>query len=138
VRLYTSNTALGVQLAQGEIALAFDLHITVPLREKGRGAPIDYYMLDDVVFADPSLLAIAVATPRPLAAALLVTWLLSQEGQRKALEVTGGARMSTRTDVPYPHTEVLRNRKIIIYGPDLVGGSQFDRWQRLFNDIYVR
>jgi ABC-type Fe3+ transport system substrate-binding protein len=136
-RLYTSNTALGVQLSQGEIGMAYDLHITVPIREKGRGAPVDFYALDELMFADPSLLAITANTHRPLGAALLLTWLLSAEGQWKALELTDGSRKSTRTDVPYPFEHLFGNRKVIIYGPDLVG-PRLARFQQTFNEIFVR
>jgi len=136
VRLYTSNTGLGVQLSIGEISLAFDLHITVPVREKGRGAPVEFYANDDVLFLDPSMVAITAATRRPLGAALLVTWLLSQEGQKSTAEITGGARMSTRSEVPYEYSKLLAGRKTVIYGPDLVG-RDFVKFQTLFREIFI-
>jgi iron(III) transport system substrate-binding protein len=137
VRLFTSNTGMGNQIVQGEVHLGFDVNVTVPIREKGRGAPIDFYALDRLIFTDPSPLAINGATRRPLAAALLVNWLLSQEGQQKAAEITGGARMSTRTDVPYRYASLLQGRRVVLYGPDLIG-TQLDRYQALFNQLFVR
>jgi iron(III) transport system substrate-binding protein len=137
VRLFTSNTGMGNQIVQGEVHLGFDVNVTVPIREKGRGAPIDFYTLDGFVFTDPSPLAINGGTKRPLAAALLVNWLLSMEGQQRAAQVTGGARMSTRTDVPYQHAALLRGKRAILYGPDLIG-AQLNRFQDLFNQAFVR
>ncbi len=132
-RVYDSSNALGNALASGQIALAFDLHVTVAGPLKGQGAPVDYVVAEPVLIL-PVYQIIMKDAPHPFAAALAYDWMLSKQGQAvyKPLDQIG-----PRKDTEYPYADVMRGAKTVV---SLSVGLLADpsRYNKIFEDLYIR
>jgi iron(III) transport system substrate-binding protein len=67
-------------ISAGERALGIALNSSSVVDFKTRGAPLDWTILDPY-YAKPNMLMLARHAPHPHAAALLIDWTLSEEGQ---------------------------------------------------------
>jgi ABC-type Fe3+ transport system substrate-binding protein len=83
---------------------------------KAQGAPIDWTILDPY-FAKPNMIMLARHAPHPHAAALLIDWTLSEEGQ--SMLATFGyvvTRKGARQSFP-----ALLEKESILADPDFIG-----------------
>lgn len=67
-------------ISAGERAIGIALNSSSVVDFKTRGAPLDWTILDPY-YAKPNMLMLARHAPHPHAAALLIDWTLSEEGQ---------------------------------------------------------
>ena len=132
-RIYDSSNALGNALASGQIAIAFDLHVTVAGPLKTQGAPVDYVIAEPMLIL-PVYQVVMKDAPHPFAAALAYDWMLSKQGQAlyKPLDQIG-----PRKDTEYPFADVMRGAKTVV---NLSVGLLADpsRYNKIFEDLYIR
>jgi iron(III) transport system substrate-binding protein len=103
-------------ISAGERALGIALNSSSVVDFKTRGAPIDWTILDPY-YAKPNMLMLARHAPHPHAAALLIDWTLSEEGQ--SLLASLGyvvARKGVKQSVP-----ALLEKESFLAGPDFIG-----------------
>lgn len=67
-------------ISAGERAIGIALNSSSVVEMKSQGAPLDWTILDPY-YAKPNMLMLAKHAPHPHAAALLIDWTLSEEGQ---------------------------------------------------------
>lgn len=103
-------------ISAGERAIGIALNSSSVLEFKTRGAPLDWTVLDPY-YAKPNMLMLARHAPHPHAAALLIDWTLSDEGQ--SLLATLGyvvARKGVKQSVP-----ALLEKESFLADPDFIG-----------------
>ena len=98
LKIIKGHTLLTQLVAAGEIRLLVDAyhHHIVSFKEKG--APLNLIVPDPLIVREPSGLWISKKAPHPFAAALLVDFLLSKEGQQLYLD---GNRLVARRDMAW-------------------------------------
>jgi iron(III) transport system substrate-binding protein len=132
-RIYESSNAVGNALASGQIAIAFDLHVTVAGPLKTQGAPVDYVIAEPLLIL-PVYQIVMKDAPHPFAAALAYDWMLSKQGQAlyKPLDQIG-----PRKDTEYPFADVMRGAKTVV---SLSVGllAEPARYNKIFEDLYIR
>lgn len=103
-------------ISAGERAVGIALNSSSVLEFKNRGAPIDWTVLDPY-YAKPNMLMLARHAPHPHAAALLIDWTLSDEGQ-SVLASQGYvvARKGVKQSVP-----ALLEKESFLADPDFIG-----------------
>lgn len=137
LRLYNSNTATAAACSSEEITVAFDVHLGSTDRFIRKGAPVAF-----VVPNPPRLytadVAVAKKAPHPYAAALLLDYLLSKEGQEVMAEYKWNG---ARPDVAYPYADLVkkisRNKDHIVYNQALVG-PHYGEYNKYITDIFLR
>jgi len=103
-------------ISAGERAIGIALNSSSVLEFKNHGAPIDWTILDPY-YAKPNMLMLARNAPHPHAAALLIDWTLSDEGQ--SLLASLGyvvARKGVKQGVPG-----LLEKESFLADPDFIG-----------------
>ena len=98
---------------------------------KTRGAPIDWTILDPY-YAKPNMLMFARHAPHPHAAALLIDWTLSDEGQ--SLLVNLGyvvARKGVKQSYP-----ALLEKESFLADPDFIGPI-LEETGRDFRSVFI-
>jgi len=103
-------------ISAGERAIGIALNSSSVLDFKTRGAPLDWTILDPY-YAKPNMLMFARHAPHPHAAALLIDWTLSDEGQ--SLLASLGyvvARKGVKQSVP-----ALLEKESFLADPDFIG-----------------
>jgi len=103
-------------ISAGERAIGIALNSSSVIDIKTRGAPLDWTIVDPY-YAKPNMLMLARHAPHPHAAALLIDWTLSEEGQ--ALLVTLGyvvARKGVKQTIP-----ALLEKESFLADPDFIG-----------------
>ena len=103
-------------ISAGERAIGIALNSSSVLDFKTRGAPIDWTVLDPY-YAKPNMLMLARHAPHPHAAALLIDWTLSDEGQ--SLLASLGyvvARKGVKQSVP-----ALLEKESFLADPEFIG-----------------
>jgi iron(III) transport system substrate-binding protein len=103
-------------ISAGERALGIALNSSSVIDIKTRGAPLDWTIIDPY-YAKPNMLMLARHAPHPHAAALLIDWTLSEEGQ--SLLATLGyvvARKGVKQSIP-----ALLERQSFLADPDFIG-----------------
>lgn len=129
LRVQQGSTLLVQQMSAGEFKILIDaLHYQIE-NHKQQGAPVDYVIPDPLLIKDPSGLWLAKHAPHPHAAALLVDFLLSVEGQQLFAQAN---RLVARKDVEWrslgklpERTHVLSVEKWAPRNKDLI--AQFDK-----------
>jgi iron(III) transport system substrate-binding protein len=129
LRVQQGSTLLVQQMSAGEFKVLIDaLHYQIE-NHKQQGAPVDYVIPDPLLIKDPSGLWLAKHSPHPHSAALLIDFLLSQEGQQIFAQ---SHRLVARKDVEWrslgklpERTHVLSVEKWAPRNKDLI--SQFDK-----------
>lgn len=82
VRLQRGHTLLTQLMAAGEVKAMIDGYHYQLQNFKEKGAPVDFVIPDPMILKEPSGIWIAKQAPHPHAAALLVDFLFSREGQQ--------------------------------------------------------
>jgi iron(III) transport system substrate-binding protein len=82
IRLQRGHSMLSQLIAAGELKVMVDAYHYQILTLKQKGAPLDFSVPDPMIVKEPSGIWIAKRAPHPHAAALLVDFLFSQEGQQ--------------------------------------------------------
>jgi iron(III) transport system substrate-binding protein len=120
-----------VQLIRaGERSVGIALNSSSVVDFKAQGAPIDWTILDPY-YAKPNMIMLARHAPHPHAAALLIDWTLSEEGQ--AILTSFGyvvARRGVKQSVP-----ALLEKDSILADPDFIG-PVLDETGREFRRIF--
>jgi iron(III) transport system substrate-binding protein len=103
-------------ISAGERALGIALNSSSVVDFKTRGAPLDWTILDPY-YAKPNMLMLARHAPHPHAAALLIDWTLSEEGQ-SLLAGLGYvvARKGVKQSLP-----ALLEKESFLADPDFIG-----------------
>jgi iron(III) transport system substrate-binding protein len=103
-------------ISAGERAIGIALNSSSVIDIKNRGAPLDWTIVDPY-YAKPNMLMLARHAPHPHAAALLIDWMLSEEGQ--SLLATLGyvvARKGVKQSIPG-----LLEKESFLADPDFIG-----------------
>jgi iron(III) transport system substrate-binding protein len=103
-------------ISAGERAIGIALNSSSVIEFKTHGAPIDWSILEPY-YAKPNMLMLARHAPHPHAAAVLIDWTLSEEGQ--SLLASLGyvvARNGVKQSVP-----ALLEKESIFADPDFIG-----------------
>ena len=103
-------------ISAGERAIGIALNSSSVVDIKTRGAPLDWTIVDPY-YAKPNMLMLARHAPHPHAAALLIDWTLSEEGQ--SLLATLGyvvARKGVKQSIP-----ALLEKESFLADPDFIG-----------------
>ena len=111
-----SSSVMRVQLMLGgESAIAIAARGRRVAELKGKGAPIDFRILDPYP-AEPDLLALMRRAANPHAAILFYDWMLSAEGQSKMSDLTG--RIAVRKGIKHqPWLQELLQKEFIFITP---------------------
>ena len=80
VMMGRGRTTQAQLISAGERAIGIALNSSSVVELKSQGAPLDWTILDPY-YAKPNMLMLAKHAPHPHAAALLIDWTLSEEGQ---------------------------------------------------------
>ncbi len=103
-------------ISAGERAIGIALNSSSVLDFKTRGAPLDWTLLDPY-YAKPNMLMLARHAPHPHAAALLIDWTLSEEGQSLLASLSYVvARKGVKQSVP-----ALLEKDSFLADPDFIG-----------------
>ena len=116
IQMGRGRTTQAQLISAGERAVGIALNSSSVLDFKNRGAPIDWTILDPY-YAKPNMLMLARHAPHPHAAALLIDWTLSDEGQ-SLLSSLGYvvARKGVKQSVP-----ALLEKESFLADPDFIG-----------------
>jgi iron(III) transport system substrate-binding protein len=124
LRVQQGSTLLVQQMSAGEFKILIDaLHYQIE-NYRQQGAPVDYVVPDPLLIKDPSGLWLAKYSPHPHAAALLIDFLLSREGQqifaqarrlvaRKDVEWRSLGKLPERTHVLSVEKWAPRNKELV-------------------------
>jgi iron(III) transport system substrate-binding protein len=124
LRVQQGSTLLVQQMSAGEFKILIDaLHYQIE-NFRQQGAPVDYVVPDPLLIKDPSGLWLAKYSPHPHAAALLIDFLLSREGQeifaqarrlvaRKDVEWRSLGKLPERTHVLSVEKWAPRNKELV-------------------------
>lgn len=82
IRLQRGHTLLTQLMAAGEFKVIIDGYHYQLRTFKDKGAPVDYVVPDPMILKEPSGIWILKRAPHPHAAALLIDFLFSREGQQ--------------------------------------------------------
>jgi iron(III) transport system substrate-binding protein len=107
------HSLLAQQLSNGEVPLAIN-HLNQIEKQRLAGAPVNWVKTMDPVIASPSQVAVSAKAPHPVAARLLIDYLLSREGQRA---IASRGRIPARNDVP--ESQIARQLKVHYIDPHL-------------------
>ena len=137
MRLYSSNTGLATALSSGEISVAFDLHLGSLDPFIKKGAPVAFQTPSPPLLYTADV-AVAKKAPHPYAAALLLDFLVSKEGQEVMAKQNWNG---VRPDVAYPYADLVKklsqDKSLIVYSQALVG-PKFDEYNKYFTDLFLR
>lgn len=125
------RTAQTQQLIAGERELAIALHGHNVLDFKAKGAPVAWTILDPF-FSKANELTLARRAPHPHAAALLIDWVLSEEGQ--SLTTTFG-RVVARKGIKQRFPELVEKESLLIT-PDKIGPT-LAKIEAEFRDLFM-
>jgi iron(III) transport system substrate-binding protein len=125
------RTAQVQLIIAGERSVGIALNSSSVVDFKAQGAPIDWTILDPY-YAKPNMIMLARHAPHPHAAALLIDWTLSEEGQ--SILTSFGyvvARRGVKQSVP-----ALLEKDSILADPDFIG-PVLDETSREFRRIFT-
>ncbi len=135
-RIFRSNTALVNAVSSGQVAIAFDLHMSQVAKLLKRGAPIGY-VVPQPLFVHSSYLALPKDAPHPHAAALAYDWLLSKNGAQSMYKEQ--FQMGPRKDTEYAYKDIIRAAKVIVpYSPNLLSVDKLGGYSKTFEDLFIR
>jgi iron(III) transport system substrate-binding protein len=125
------RTAQVQLIIAGERSVGVALNSSSVVDFKAQGAPIDWTILDPY-FAKPNMMMLARHAPHPHAAALLIDWTLSDEGQSMIASFGYvAARRGVKQNVP-----ALLEKDSILADPDFIGPI-LDETGREFRKIFT-
>ena len=135
VQLHRSNTGLAQLVAAGDVDVGFYLNVSSVATAQRRGAPIASSAPDPLV-TGLTPVVFARQAPHPHAAALLIDYLLSREGQQRMAELN--TRFGPRVDVTYPDQQLLEGARLVTPSPEQMeqGASDHQRAARLFKELF--
>ena len=125
------RTAQVQLIIAGERSVGIALNSSSVVDFKAQGAPIDWTILDPY-YAKPNMMMLARRAPHPHAAALLIDWTLSEEGQSMIASFGYvAARRGVKQNVP-----ALLEKDSILADPDFIGPI-LDETGREFRKIFT-
>jgi iron(III) transport system substrate-binding protein len=125
------RTAQVQLILAGERSVGFALNSSSVIDFKTQGAPIDWTILDPY-YAKPNMMMLARHAPHPHAAALLIDWTLSEEGQSMMAKLGYiVARRGIKQTTP-----ALLEKDAILADPDFIGPI-LDDASREFRKIFI-
>ena len=115
---YEAHNLLAQLLAAGEFAAVVDTYAHILAREKARGAPVQWVLVEPVItYLHP--VAIARSSPHPNSGRLFINFLLSREGQTM---LSAQGRIPSRSDVEPQVLKVAKEMKLFPSDPALARG----------------
>lgn len=131
VLMARGRTAQVQLIIAGERSVGFALNSSSVIDFKTQGAPIDWAILDPY-YAKPNMMMLARHAPHPHAAALLIDWTLSEEGQTMIANLGYVvARRGIKQSTP-----ALLEKDAILADPDFIGPI-LDEASREFRKIFT-
>jgi iron(III) transport system substrate-binding protein len=125
------RTAQVQLILAGERSVGFALNSSSVIDFKTQGAPIDWTILDPY-YAKPNMMMLPRHAPHPHAAALLIDWTLSEEGQSMMAKLGYiVARRGIKQTTP-----ALLEKDAILADPDFIGPI-LDDASREFRKIFI-
>jgi iron(III) transport system substrate-binding protein len=131
VLMARGRTAQVQLIIAGERSVGIALNSSSVVDFKAQGAPIDWTILDPY-YAKPNMMMLARHAPHPHAAALLIDWTLSEEGQ--SMLASFGyvvARRGVKQSVPG-----LLEKDSMLADPDFIG-PVLDETSKDFRAIFT-
>ncbi len=135
VQLHQSHTTLAQLIAAGQVDAGFHINIPAVTNTQKQGGPIASISPDPLPTAINSVL-MAGKPQHPFAAAVLIDYILSRDGQRRMAEIS--TRLGPRTDVTYPDQEVLQGVKLLMVTPEMLSGPGYEQAKRQFTDLFAQ
>jgi iron(III) transport system substrate-binding protein len=131
VLMARGRTAQVQLIIAGERSVGIALNSSSVIDFKAQGAPIEWTILDPY-YAKPNMMMLARHAPHPHAAALLIDWTLSDEGQSTIASFGYVvARRSVKQSVP-----ALLDKDSILADPDFIGPI-LDETSKDFRNIFT-
>ncbi|HEY4316559.1 MAG TPA: ABC transporter substrate-binding protein, partial [Herbaspirillum sp.] len=115
-------------VASGEVPMALTIYNYKAEQMKRRGAPIDWFVIPPA-FARPNGIAMLRRAPHPHAAVLYYDFMLS-DAQQVMLKLDY-VPTSRKVDTPL-------NAMPLKFVDPLVVLDQNDKWQKLYNEIFIK
>jgi len=131
VRLQRGHTLLTQLMAAGEFKVSIDAYSYQLRSFKERGAPVDYAVPDPMILKEPSGIWILKRAPHPHAAALLVDFLFSREGQQVYAEQN---RLVARKDMEWDFGGKKVGKVHVLSVEQW--GPKYDRLVKRFGEIF--
>jgi ABC-type Fe3+ transport system substrate-binding protein len=118
-------------LAAGEFAMAVETNLNSVLTLSRLGAPLWFAPIRPL-FLSPSLLFMAQNAPHPNAAALLIDYFLSEEGQRVIVQIN---RMPANSKVKAAESQLLEGFEIRM--PDVLDiGTRYNALGKMYREVF--
>ncbi len=124
--LQRGHTLMTQLLIAGEVKLVVDGYHYQLENFKDKGAPVDYVITDPLLVKNPSAIWLAKKAPHPYAAALLIDFLFSREGQE---EFARQNRLVARKDIKWDFRERIMGRSHILSS---------EKWGPRYNDLIAQ
>ena len=119
-------------LMAGEQPIAIALHAHTVLDFKEKGAPIDWKILDPY-FSKANHIMLSRHAPHPHAAALLIDWALSEEGQSM---ITTFGRVVARKAIKQRFPELTKTEYLMM-DPESIGPT-LNKSMKRFRDMFMK
>ena len=133
VQLHRGNTALSQLIAAGDVDVGFHINIPAITNTQKKGAPIASNAPDPLPATLNSVM-IAREVQHPFAAALLIDYQLSREGQLRMAEIS--TRFGPRTDMTYPDQAYIDGVKLFLMTPEMAQGDGYRQAGRQFKELF--
>ena len=133
VQLHRGNTALAQLIAAGDVDAGFYINIPAITNTQKKGAPIASHPPEPLPATMNSVM-IAREVQHPFAAALLIDYQLSREGQLKMAEIS--TRFGPRTDLQYPEQSYVEGVKLFLMTPEMSESDTYRQSGRQFKELF--
>ncbi len=131
-RLFESNPAMWDALVSGQVAIGYDTPVDFLINFQNDGAPIGYQIVEPV-FRQLQYSSISNNAPNPYGAALVVDWLLSEDGAHALYNDIPIGGVNPNHD--YIHQGLFEGVELATYDVDSLQGDA-NRFANIFIDLF--
>ena len=131
IRTQRGHTLLTQLVAAGELKVIIDGYHYQMMNFKEKGAPVDFVVPDPVIFKEPSGIWVMKKAPHPHAAALLMDFLFTKEGQQVYADQS---RLVARKDMEWDFGGKQLKRVHVL--PAEKWGPRYNELVRQFDQIF--
>ncbi len=131
IMMQRGHTLMTQMVIAGEVKLVIDGYHYQIENFKKKGAPVDYVITDPLLLKNPSAIWLMKQAPHPYAAALLIDFLFSREGQK---EYAKQNRLVARKDMPWDFRARITGRSHIL-SPEK-WGTRYNGLIKEFDNIF--
>ncbi|MGH7836019.1 MAG: ABC transporter substrate-binding protein, partial [Candidatus Binatia bacterium] len=131
LRLQRGHSLLTQLVVAGELKVIADSYHFQLQGFKEKGAPVDFTVPDPMIIKDPSGTWISKRAPHPHAAALLIDFLFSPEGQKVYADLN---RLSARKDIDWDFGGKRLKRVHVLSAEKW--GSRYNSLIKQFDEIF--